>query len=106
MNNIHWRLFLDDERFPVENDWKIARSSAAAREQVSRYGMPIEIAFDHDLGGEDTSRVFIRWLSDYMIDNNLKFPRYFRFSIHSQNPIGADWIENYMNRLISHIGIK
>lgn len=43
-----YRLFIDDERFPVTPDWFIARNSFQAIKALELYGMPKEIAFDHD----------------------------------------------------------
>lgn len=95
-----YKLFIDDERHPIVSDWVVARSSAEAIDIVTQRGMPQEIAFDHDLGGQDTSRNFIKWLIDYMIDGDHHFPADFKFSVHSQNPIGADWIRHTMAELV------
>ena len=99
-----WKLFIDDERFPIANDWVIARSSADAIKQIVERGMPAEIAFDHDLGGEDTVFRLLNWLTDQLIDGKLQFPSNFRYSIHSQNPVGARNIADRMNSLIEHFG--
>jgi hypothetical protein len=48
-----YKLFIDDERFPVTDDWVIVRSSKEAIDHVLAHGMPSEISFDHDLGGND-----------------------------------------------------
>ncbi len=95
-----YKLFIDDERHPVTNDWVVARSSFDAIAHVTEHGIPNEIAFDHDLGGQDTTRNFIKWLIDHIIDNDLHFPADFKFSVHSQNPIGADWIKHTMTELV------
>lgn len=94
-----YKLFIDDERFPTTSDWIIARSSADAKFEVLERGLPIEIALDHDLGGDDTIRVFLKWLFDYLLDTSMKFPVGFKWSVHSQNPIGAKWITLYMQDL-------
>lgn len=96
-----YKLFIDDERFPVTNDWMIARSSDEAIAFVAMYGMPIEISFDHDLGGNDTSRIFIMWMVDALLDDQITIPEGFTFSVHSQNPIGAEWIRSTMRGIIS-----
>ena len=98
-----YKLFIDDERYPVKPDWFIARNSYDAIYAVKEYGLPTEIAFDHDLGGIDTSMVFIHFLNDYMIDNNLKFPSGFKYSIHSQNPVGAKNIDVFMMNLMEYL---
>ena len=92
-----YKLFIDDERFPPGGeagsyDWEIARSSEEAKQMIFRSGMPSFISFDHDLGGEDTSMVFLKWLIEYILDANCestvisKFPDFY---VHSQNPIGV-----------------
>lgn len=91
-----YKMFIDDERFPVDGTWAIVRSSQQAIQMVVDIGIPTFISFDHDLGGEDTSIVFIKWLIDYMLDNNLQFPKDFDFYVHSQNPIGKTNIEHLM----------
>lgn len=81
----------------VTNDWKVARSSAEAKDIVVEFGIPNEIAFDHDLGGDDTSIVFINWLINKMLDDDLKLPEGFKFSIHSMNPIGVENIKSLIS---------
>lgn len=95
-----YKLFIDDERFPVTDDWVIARSSDEAIALVLMHGMPVEISFDHDLGGDDTSRRFIMWMVDALLDEQITFPVDFSFSVHSQNPIGAEWIRSTMQGII------
>ena len=98
-----YKMFLDDERFPPDDgaEWVIVRSSQEAIDAVETYGLPKFISFDHDLGGTDTSRRFIFWLQDYMMDNGFTFTgRDFDFYVHSQNPIGASWIRGTMSAMI------
>lgn len=97
-----YRMFIDDERYPTAPDWLIARTSYDAIYFVTTFGMPREIAFDHDLGGSDTAMVFIKWLEQELLEERLTFPDNFRFSVHSQNPIGAKNIQSYMDQLILH----
>ena len=99
-------MFLDDERFPPNDgtDWVIVRSSADAIKLVELQGLPAFISFDHDLGGDDTSRKFIYWLIEWMLDNKFTFKdREFNFYVHSQNPIGAKWIRDTMTGMIGAI---
>lgn len=98
-----WKLFLDDERFPKEEGWIIARSSEEAIDLVLRRGMPEEIAFDHDLGGDDTSMYFIHWMIDQYYDYGLDIPLDFVFSVHSQNPVGAKNITSLMSAFLKDI---
>lgn len=99
-----WKLFLDDERHPVTSDWCIARSSLEAQMMVEESGMPSEIAFDHDLGGNDTAIKFIWWVIDNHYDHDLEIPVGFKYSIHSQNPIGAANIKALMDGFLRDIG--
>lgn len=68
--------------------------------------MPQEIAFDHDLGGQDTAINFINHLENELIDSELKFPKGFEYTVHSQNPIGAASIILKMDRLIDYFGFE
>lgn len=98
-NTMTYKLFIDDERNPVTDDWVIARTSQEACEIVWNRGIPNEIAFDHDLGGEDTTRVFLNWFLHLIIDFREKLPEDFKWSVHSQNPIGAKFIKEFMGDL-------
>lgn len=98
-----YKLFIDDERDPITEDWVIARSSTEAINAIMKFGMPIEIAFDHDLGGTDTSILFIRKLIELVLDGDIAMPHDFKFNVHSQNPIGAQNIKFLMRGLLEHI---
>ena len=95
------KLFIDDERFPVTNDFVIVRTSTEAKAFVEKFGCPNFISFDHDLGGDDTSMVFIKWLIERDLDDKI-IPSDFDYYIHSQNPIGRQNIDgllrSYLNR--------
>ena len=103
---MNYRLFIDDERFPVTLDWFVARTSGQAIKAVKMYGLPQEIAFDHDLGEGDTSIDFLNYLECYMLDNELKFPKDFIYTTHSQNPVGAANIDSRMNSFINYFGYE
>lgn len=99
-----YKMFIDDERFPVDDGWTIVRSSNDAIRYVEEHGIPEYISFDHDLGGNDTSRIFILWLIDYMLDNDISFKTInFEFYVHSQNPIGAEWIYSTVRGMMANI---
>lgn len=102
-----YRLFIDDERFPFKIDrFVIAQTSQEAFHLLVSRGVPNYISFDHDLGGEDTSMVFLKAMFNYMDDMKLKFPKNFDYHIHSQNPIGRENIRSYMTGLYEHIGFE
>lgn len=99
-----YKMFLDDERFPITEDWVIVRSSQEAIDCVLKNGLPSHIAFDHDLGGTDTSMKFIYWLIDYMLNYELHFKPDFTWSVHSQNPVGAENIRRLMTAAVKEFG--
>lgn len=99
-----WKLFLDDERHPITDDWVVCRSSVAAQAQILAFGMPMEIAFDHDLGGDDTSVLLIKWIIDRYLDGDLDVPVDLTYTIHSQNPTGAANIKGLLDGFLRHIG--
>ncbi len=90
-----WVLFLDDERLPVEAGWGgmvglvIARSSTEAQSEVEKRGLPAQISFDHDLGGEDTAFKFMWWLINGHLDEKWDLATVKAVQIHSANPEGA-----------------
>lgn len=102
-----YKLFIDDERFPPSSDWVVVRSSYDAILQCQAHGIPSFISFDHDLGGYDTSIVFIKWMIEGVLDAIQygrplpQFPR--NYSIHSQNPVGAKNIKCLMDSFICFI---
>lgn len=95
-----WKLFIDDERdlsyIGVLDTvlWEVARSTEQAKVLVEYLGPPSYISFDHDLGGEDTAMVFLKWLAD----NYFTQPP--EYSIHSSNPVGRSNIDAYMKSWI------
>ena len=45
-----WKLFLDQERFPPEASWLIARSVDEAMALIGRHGYPAEMSLEFELG--------------------------------------------------------
>ena len=95
-----WKLFLDDLRTPPNGGWEIARSYEEAINLISERGMPQRIAFDHDLGTEKTGMDFARWMVESLLDGRLQLPDGFTFSVHSDNPNGADNIRGLMEGIL------
>lgn len=98
-----YNLFIDDIRYPQNSNDVIARNSEEAINIIRSHGMPKRISFDHDLGGDDTSIVFIRWLTDYLLDHPTNLPNDFSYDIHSANPVGAENIRGKMDGLLAHL---
>lgn len=115
-----YKLFLDDYRHPPfldikgfkhpwEYEWVIARSMDDAIRIVKDRGLPVFIAFDHDLedahydgelGQERTGYEFAKWFANYVLDNNLELPANFDYVVHSMNPAGAENIRAYMRNFM------
>ncbi|MHB1491445.1 MAG: cyclic-phosphate processing receiver domain-containing protein [Cellulomonas sp.] len=92
-----YRMFIDDLREPPD-DWIIARTSVDALEYMQVHGCPLEISFDHDLGGDDTAMQVVKKIVEQDLDAGGEFiPATFKFVVHSANPIGARNIEGYLN---------
>lgn len=91
-----WLLFLDDDarkggmesfRYPPDDTWTIATSSAEAIRLIKLNGPPGYISFDHDLGeGEggyvDTAMNVINYLTEHHYDSEINY------DVHSRNPEG------------------
>ena len=114
---MNYSLFLDDERvpsqvtwvkIPEQKTWILARSYDEFIDRVKRYGVPLYVSFDHDLGdhdyaaaargdedfhGEKTGFDCAMWLVDYCHENDIQFPQY---QVHSMNPVGAKKIRDYI----------
>ena len=94
MTRMPWSLFIDDIRNPPPGDWVVCRSTRAALDTVKQMGMPSFISFDHDLGGDDTTMVFLHRLTNEIWDGTSPPPDYY---IHSANPVGSINIHSFMD---------
>jgi hypothetical protein len=94
-----WKLFIDDERVPVDDGWVIARTSADAIAEITGRGWPSYISFDHDLGGDDTAMAVVNWMLEQVLDGTYQgtIPEFY---VHSQNPIGRDKLRARMSDLV------
>lgn len=88
-----YKMFIDDVREPPSNDYVVVRSSSEALDYIKNNGMPSFISFDHDLGGDDTTMVFLRKLVDYWNGYDT-IPDYV---VHSANPVGSKNIVSFMD---------
>lgn len=86
------RLYIDDLRDPPSEEWRVARTSAEALGILEAHKVlnndPLlieEISFDHDLGGDDTTRRVIDW-----IEENDYWPR--KIFAHTANPVGRNYL--------------
>lgn len=122
---MNYYLFLDDERqiydvkwalLPNDKPWIVARSYGEFVKTVLDLGLPSFVAFDHDLadfhykisteendhpgttynyGPEKTGMDAVKWLVDYCIVHNLKFPEYV---VHSLNLVAAERMKSYIKQ--------
>jgi len=94
---IPWKLFLDDERFPADDDreWKIARSVGQAKAMIEENGLPYYMTLDHDLGEDLTGYDFVKWFVEHLMNYELEWTG--TFYVHSQNPIGKQNMESYLD---------
>ena len=90
-----YNLYLDDIRNPpADRDWLVCRSSQEALARIVENGMPSFFSFDHDLGEDDTTMVFLRRLVNEVWDGVSVPPEY---QIHSANPVGVQNIRSFMD---------
>jgi hypothetical protein len=94
-------IFLDDERLPANYlDFVIVRNYNEFVDAVLYAKTPIKfISFDHDLGDDSLSGYeCAKYLVDLDEDRGgtLIGPD-FEWYVHSQNPVGAANIENYLD---------
>jgi len=95
-----YKLFLDDERFPADNTWIIARNFSDARWYIENCGIPEVISFDHDLGpSRITGMDFAKWFCAFIMDNDIPYNG-MQYTVHSMNPVGAANIDGYMSNFL------
>lgn len=87
-------LWIDDLR-PAPDGWKHVTSSSQAintLEWAKMMGVQLEaISFDHDLGGDDTTRPVVLWccMNDW-------WPK--SVYVHSSNQVGCDYLRGMVER--------
>lgn len=91
-------IFVDDIRTTTNKKWINARTPDEAIKLIDtavENKEEIHISFDHDLGGELTSRSIV----NYMLYNGITPTT---ANVHSANPVGAQWLETALNRDFGH----
>lgn len=98
-------LFLDDERFPAEGTafdvLFLCRNVECAKAIFLRNddeNVQWTVSFDHDLGeGKLTGKDFANWLVDLdMANEHGEIFNRLEWTVHSQNPVGAENIKKYL----------
>lgn len=112
-----WNLFIDDERNLEDvtwvtwqvrekyrnEDWKISRNYHEVVALVEEFGFPSFVSFDHDLGDKilhGDGYEIAKYLCEIDMNSSFHMPEDFDFIVHSQNPIGKENIESYLNNFI------
>jgi hypothetical protein len=110
------KLWIDDVR-PAPEGWLWAKDSQMAKNQLSleffarvldqaesiedRDPEVIEISFDHDLGGDDTTIPVVQLIEE-IAAAGLKFK--FKWHIHSANPVGRKNLELALQSIDRFLG--
>jgi hypothetical protein len=104
---MNWKLYLDDIRTPDDPTFMIVRTVNDAQKLIHLLGMPTFISFDHDLGMDDEGNLllsgydFVKWLVEMDMEGIFILPEDFDFIVHSQNPVGAKNIREYLRSYLS-----
>ena len=98
-----YRMFIDDERYPVD-DSVIVRGYTDFYYMVVTRGFPHFISFDHDLGDGPTGMDIAKSIVDMDIEGIIDIPEDFSYYVHSQNPIGKGNIEGLLNNYLINKG--
>lgn len=115
------RIYLDDVRTPIDNDWVVARNYEEFVEVVIKHGMSnIDlISLDHDLGDQAMNEYFnnvqpnftldysniqektgmdcCKFLVELSLDTKEPLPLVY---VHSANPIGSANMMGYINNYL------
>lgn len=85
------KVWLDDLR-PAPKGWVHVKTSQEALDFLTdNQDKVTTVSFDHDLGGDDTSRRVVLWMCE-----NDWFPPVLH--VHTANPVGREWLEGMINR--------
>jgi len=117
------RVYLDDIRTPIENDWIVCRDYNEFVNKVSEIGLEniYMMSLDHDLGEtaireyfKNVSKNYIldynnihektgydcaKWLVDQSMEKDIDLPLVL---VHSANPIGSANIMGYINNYLKN----
>lgn len=108
------KLFIDDLRYPPNDDWIIARTYDEAI-KILETGLVSEISFDHDLGNENvvsekSGYDIVCWIEQKLFTGEWTFIP--KMSVHSMNPVGRrniqmviDTINRFMPERMEELGL-
>ena len=102
------KLYLDDIRHPTQSgyynsDWIVCRNDKTFKDMFESFDSIItHISLDHDIdsydekGNEVTGYDCLKWLCDYIQDNNLDISN-LTLKFHTANIVGEDNMKTYWN---------
>ena len=102
------KLYLDDIRNPhqsgyQDNEWIVCRNDKTFKDMFMSFDSIItHISFDNDIdsydenGNEITGYTLVKWLCDYILDNDLDISN-LTLSFHTANPVGGENMKTYWN---------
>lgn len=105
-----YHLFLDDIRMPGDVTWielpsakyVVVRSYDEFCACITANGLPDHISFDNDLADLEKEGIdCAKWLVDEILDGHLKGR--FTYTIHSRNPVAAEWIAQYLKEFFDFL---
>jgi len=90
------KVWIDDIRVPPGDEWIWLKSSEEAlnwmkKRRASGESLGDVMSFDHDLGGDDTTRPLVMWMCE-----NGVFPA--SALVHSSNSVGSEWLVGMLLR--------
>lgn len=107
------KLYLDDIRnphqtYPNDSDWFVVRNYTEFVSAIEQHFSGLEIiSFDHDLanfddnGDEVSGYTLVKWLCDYILDNNLDISN-LTLNFHTANLVGKENMMYYWRNFREH----
>ena len=107
------KLYLDDIRHPTQSgynnsEWIVCRNDKTFKDMFESFDSIItHISFDNDLanfdsdGNEVTGYDCVKWLCDYIQDNNLDISN-LTLNFHTANPVGKENMASYWDNFKNH----
>ena len=107
------KLYLDDVRMPSQSgykdsEWIVVRNYAEFVSAIEKHFSELEVAsFDHDInsydenGNELTGYDALKWLCNYILDNDLDISN-LEIRFHTANPVGRANMETYWMNFKNH----
>ena len=107
------KLYLDDIRHPhqsgyKDDEWIVCRNDKTFKDMFMSFDSIVtHISFDHDInsyddnGDEVTGYTLVKWLCDYVLDNDLDISN-LTLKFHTANPVGKDNMKFYWNNFKNH----